>query len=452
MVADRNGRLAIILLLTCALIAASIFYITHRRPAARQERPQRERVIMWHMWTAEWKAVVDRIVERFNESQDKYEVVALSVPASAADAKFLLAVAGGSSPDIMCQWTQVIPSWAEKGILQPLDELMTPEEWEDFKKTTFPCVKKIGIYKGRLYGVTTGMNTWACYYIPQDFRDAGMDPDKFPKTLEELVEVGYKLNKFDEKGNLIHMGFLAKWWLLYVNGFGGGFYDWKNNRLNLDDPGNLRALEFLTEQRKKLGFHNVVRYESGLQTGVGGAEWPFMTGAYSIVADGQWRVQQLAKFAPKLEYRTAPIPPPVGGRPNYCHSNGNFILIPKTAKNVKGAWAFAKFWSGLDNPERAAEFATWGGWLPINSRVVNAPIYQKYIKEHPQFKTFVDLMASENVSPSSPVPFQNYLGDRIARADDLAMRGSLTPKQAIEELKKDVAQEIKRRKELRYDD
>lgn len=451
MAANRDGRLAIVLVLICVVIAPVIFHLTHR-PAVQRKYPPREKVVMWHMWTAEWKKVVDQIVERFNESQDEYELVALSVPSSAADAKFLLAVAGGSYPDIMCQWSQVIPSWAEKGLLMPLDELMSPEEWADFQKTTYPCAKKIGIYKGRLYGVTTGMNSLACYYIPQDFRDAGLDPDKFPKSLEELVAIGDKLNKFDKKGNLIHMGFMAKWWLNYVNGFGGGFYDWENNKLTLDDPGNLRALEFLTEQRKKLGFQNVVRYESGLQTGVGGAEWPFMTGSYSIVVDGQWRVQQLAKFAPKLEYRTAPIPTPAGGRPNFCHSNGNFILIPKGAKNVKGAWAFAKFWSGLEKPERAAEFATWGGWLPLNSRVVNAPIYQKYIKEHPQFKTFVDLLASENVKPSSPVPFQNFLGDRITRADDLAMRGALTPKEAIEELKRDVAQEMKRRKELRYGD
>ncbi len=448
MVANRRGRPVAAVLLVCAAGALVVYLSQRSKPQAGQ--PQREKVVMWHMWTAEWKKVVDRIVLRFNESQDKYELIALSVPSSAADAKFLLAVAGGSCPDIMCQWSQVIPSWAEKGILLPLNELMTPEEWADFKKTTFPCAKKIGIYKGKLYGVTTGMNSLACYYIPQDFRDAGLDPDRFPKSLEELVEVGHKLNKFDPHGNLIHMGFMAKWWLNYVNGFGGGFYDWKNNKLTLDDPGNLRALEFLAEQRKYLGFQNVVRYESGLQTGVGGAEWPFISGSYSIVVDGQWRVQQLAKFAPELEYRTAPIPPPVGGRPNYCHSNGNFILIPRGAKNVKGAWAFAKFWSGLERPERAAEFATWGGWLPINSRVVNSPIYQKYIREHPQFRTFVNLLASENVRPSSPVPYQNFLADRILRADDLAMRGTLTPRQAIEELKKDVAQEMKRRKELRY--
>lgn len=450
MAASRSRGFVVIALLCLLAVLVAVHFKHGLKP--EPPKPQREKVIMWHQWTAEWKAVVDRIVKRFNDSQDKYEVVALSVPSSVADTKFLLSIAGGSTPDMMCEWSQVIPSWAEKGVLRPLDDLMTPAEWADFKKTTYPCAYKIGTYRGRLYGVTTGMNAWACYYIPEDFRKAGLDPNKFPQTLEDLVAVGDKLNKFDENGNLVHIGFMAKWWAEYVNAFGGGFYDWEHNRLTLDDPGNLRALEFLAEQRKHLGFQNVVRFESGLQTGAGNADWPFITGSYSIVVDGQWRVQQLAKFAPNLEYATAPVPPPAGGNSRFGYSNGNFILIPKGAKHVKGAWEFIKFWSGLEKPDRAAEFETWGGWLPINHRVVDAPIYQEYIKEHPQFKTFVDLLSSKKVTPGSPVPFQMYLGDRITREDDRAMRGTVTPKQAIEELKSDIAQEIKRRKELHYGD
>jgi multiple sugar transport system substrate-binding protein len=47
------------------------------------------------MWTAEWKVVVERICDRFNKSQDRYEVIPLSVPGTAADSKFLLAAADG---------------------------------------------------------------------------------------------------------------------------------------------------------------------------------------------------------------------------------------------------------------------------------------------------------------------------------------------------------------------
>src|SRR5512137_1096284 len=60
-----------------------------------QKYPDRKPVRFWHMWTANWKDVVEDICKRFNESQTEYEVIPLSVPGQASDSKFLLAVAGG---------------------------------------------------------------------------------------------------------------------------------------------------------------------------------------------------------------------------------------------------------------------------------------------------------------------------------------------------------------------
>jgi multiple sugar transport system substrate-binding protein len=154
------------------------------------------------MWTAEWKAVVERIVDRFNESQVLYEVVPLSVPGTAADSKFLLSVAGGDPPDVMAQWNQVIPKWADSGLLIPLNDLMSPEEWKEIQRTTYPAALKIGMYKGNLYGVTTGLDIYACYCRLADLRDAGLDPNQFPETLEELVHWGSYCTSSRRRGTL----------------------------------------------------------------------------------------------------------------------------------------------------------------------------------------------------------------------------------------------------------
>ena len=169
---------------------------------SRREYPERRQVRFWHMWRGEWADVVQKIVDRFNESQDTYEVIALSVPGHAANSKFLLAVAGGDPPDCMAQWNNVIPKWADSELLVPLNSLMTEAEWTRFKETTYPIAKRIGIYKGNLYGVTTGLNVWACYYREDFLEEAGLDPAEFPETLEGLMEWGRKLHQFDAKGNI----------------------------------------------------------------------------------------------------------------------------------------------------------------------------------------------------------------------------------------------------------
>jgi len=429
---------------------AVVFVFALPGPTPRQY-PERVPVRFWHMWTAEWKEVVERIVERFNESQDTYEVIALSIPGTAADSKFLLSVAGGDPPDVMAQWNPVIPKWAESRLLTPLNTLMSEAEWEAFQRTAYPAVKKIGMYKGDLYGVTTGLNIWACYARLDHLREEGLSGKEFPGTLEDLLEWGRKLHRFDAEGNLTRIGFLLTWFAQYAPGFRGGFYDWDTGEVLLNSPANLRALTFMVDERRKLGFENVIRFQSGLATGVGNIDWPFISGAYAITVDGQWRVEQIAQYAPDLEYATFPIPPPKGGLEHAGWTNGNFMIIPVGAKHVHGAWEFVKFWSGLEEPERAAEFYTWGGWLPLSPAIAEAPIYREYVRKHPQFQTFLDVLPSENIQPTPPVPYQVYLWDRLTQADESAMRGTLTPQGALERLGREVAREITAREEFGYE-
>src|SRR5262249_38988028 len=185
---------------------------------------------------------------------------------------------------------------------------------------------------------------------------------------------------------------------------------------------------FLVEERKKLGLENVLRFPSAL-TSPSGVDWPFISGAYSIALDGEWRVEQLRRFAPQIEYRTIPLPPPAGGRPLSSFSVTNFLTIPKVAKEIDGAWEFIRFWTGLVQPARAAEYYPWFGWMPMSARQAQTPVYQTYLNNNPQYRTFLEVALSKNIVITPPVPYQLYLMDRITRADDLATRGTLTPEQ-----------------------
>jgi multiple sugar transport system substrate-binding protein len=233
--------------------------------------------------------------------------------------------------------------------------------------------------------------------------------------------------------------------------FGGGFYEERTGQVTLNTPPNLRALEYLARENRKLGYENVVRFTSGLAgDSSGGIDWPFISGAYSISLDGQWRVEQLAKFAPRLEYRTAPLPAPAFGRPNAGWATADMLLIPRAAREPRGAWEFIRFWAGLDQPERAAQFYIWGGWLPITDAIANAPIYRAYLERFPTFRTFIDLLPSENLEPPPPVPYQAFLSDQIGRIQDRVIRGTLAPREALVRLEAEITRERARRRELGY--
>jgi len=299
--------------------------------------------------------------------------------------------------------------------------------------------------------MSIGINMFALYYLPQQLREAGLDPDHLPNTLEGLSAWGEKLNKFDANKNLVRLGFGPTGFPTYAAIFGGGLYDWKADKMSIVTPKNLQALDYITESRKRLGFENMVRFNAGLNMNSFSGGWPFIGGAFSITVDGQWRVEQIRKYAPDLEYRTAPIPPPKGGKALAGYSGGNFMIVPRGAKEPKGAWAFIKYWSGLMDPDTAAEFYTWGGWMPLSPAVAQAPLYKAYIKKYPQFKTFVDLMPSENMEVLPPVPYQEFLSDQLTKMEDSVMRGTVSPEAGLKGLAATLDAEIKRRKELGYD-
>ncbi len=418
-------------------------------PPERRTYPQREKVVFWHMWTSNWADVIDRIVDRYNRSQERYEVVPLIITGGGAvrggsvggGLKTMIAAAGGDPPDCMGQWEMVIPAWAQRGVLTPLDTLM-PEKWPDLERRLYPAVRKIGTYKGHFYGLSTGMNTWAMYYRPSHFIEAGLDPNRFPTTLAELDKVADELYRYDEGGNIARIGFSPEWLSQWIAVFGGSLYDYQRDALTIMNPRNVKALEYIVSYNDRYGFDALLKFKTGLPSTFA-ASWPFISGAFSIAVDGQWRVEQLRQYAPELDYDTAPIPAPKGGKPLACWSNGNFMIIPAEAKNKAGAMDFMRFWSGVDDPHRAAEFYTWGGWLPITPEIAEAPVYQEYLRKYPKFRTFVEIMGSPNVQVTPPTPVQAFLNQRLGWAEDAAARGVMTPSQALEVLDGEVRRELR---------
>lgn len=432
-----------------ALIAVVVLATGHSTP---RKYPERKVVRFWHRWQGDWEKQVQKIVDRFNESQTQFEVIPVSLPSSGSDAKFILGTIGGDPPDLMSMGSGAVPNMAANGLLTPLDTLMNPDEKRRFITGSYPSIRDIGMYKGHCYATTIGADLMALYVNCQQLRDAGFDPDKFPKTLEDLEAMGLKLNKYDSQGHLTRLGFLLSDVAYLAHSFGGGFTVLPDGTLQLDTPENERALSAIVDLRKKIGFDNVLRFQAGLNDIEGAASWAFMHGDVSITYDGQWRVEELRKFKPELEYRVYPIPPPrEGGTPLGGLVGGNFMIVPISAKQKAGAWEFLKFWTGLDNPNRAAEFYNMGGWLPFSPAVAKSPTFQRWLKKDPQFQAFLDILASPNCKAPPAVANLQFLNDLITSAEDQAVRGSLTPKQALQDLQQKYAEEMAKRKELGYE-
>jgi multiple sugar transport system substrate-binding protein len=426
-------------LFIAAALALTLWLFLGYQPPRTAAFPDREIVTLWHMWTGDRAKLVHNVVDQFNRAQQRYAVRAVNV--AGGDVKTMIATAGGDPPDCLCQWDPVIPVWAQRGALTPLDQFMGPDQWLQLQQQLYPAALSMGTYKNHFYGLPISMNVWAIYYRPSHFQQAGLDPHQFPNTLEQLRTISEKLWQFDHAGRVTRIGFFPEDLLIWVPVFGGSLYDEKTDQLTLNTPRNVQTLSFLASFSHQYGFNRVQRFETGLWR-FQGAGWPFITGVYSITIDGQWRIEELDRYAPDLDYLTAPIPPPAGGNDLASWSNGNFLVIPTGARNKNGAWAFMRFWAGLDDPQRGAEFCTQGGGLPISPAIAHAPAFQNYVQRYPQFQTFLDLIASPNVKVTPPVTAQAFLYDRLRWAAEVTRRGIRTPEQALTQIAAELDREM----------
>ena len=426
----------------CGVLLALLLCCTST--PARGEAEAREEVVFWHFWGGRDRPVVEGVIRRFNESQNRYRVRGVAMPGANLDLKLFLSIAGGNPPDVMNHDDPVVADWAARGALTPLDQLGSAEEIERLEKWLYPSAARLGSYRGRLFALVNGLDIRALYFNRTALREVELDglADEGPQTLSDLDLISEAIAPAEAtvRHELNRVGFLPdprRFWAWAIV-FGGRFSDPHasdaEGRITLDCEENLAALRWMAGFSERYGADRVASFRSGDQA-LTGASFPLLADRrYTVLMDGQWRVRDLAEAAaasarrgePFDEYGVCPLPPPLGGRERAGWVNGNFFIVPRGAKQPQGAWEFMKFWAGFDGAERqAAITAAEGGWIPPSEAVVRQPEFQRFLERMPLFREFVELAASEHQTPTPALPVASfYYREVVAAASDVMYRGA----------------------------
>ena len=154
----------------------------------------KEKVTFWtsHSGKVDREAL-ELIASKFTESQDKYEVEVTIVPGSETDvAKLMTAVAAGTGPDVYLVDRFTTAQRAVAGALTDLTPFIERAGWkpqDDFLEFAI----EESTWAGKIYSLPFDTDTRGLYYRKADFREAGLDPDAPPATIEELDQVAAKL-------------------------------------------------------------------------------------------------------------------------------------------------------------------------------------------------------------------------------------------------------------------
>lgn len=447
-------RLLLFVLFAAALLvmASGLFEKTDPRqqvPADRQE------VIFWHFWGGADRDVVEEVVRRFNESQDRHFVRAIAVPGNNLDVKSYLSIVGGEPPDLINQDDPLVADSASHGAILALDELASSAEIEQLKQWLFPAARRLGQYNGRMYALCNGLDIRALYYNRALLKEHGLSP---PTTIAELDELSEKLSQRDADGRLQRVGYVPDSRRLWAWGvvFGGEFYDDQNKKVTANGRSIVAALDWMASYGQRYSANEIAAFRQGDQS-LPGKPFPLLAGRYALVMDGQWRVRDITKSQqqqrqrgePVTQFGVCPLPLPPEGRERAGWVNGNFFVVPRGAKNPQGAWEFMKFWSGFGGREaEAAQTSAAGAWIPVSQKVVDQPAFQESLTKQPLLAEFVKLAGSENQFPIPVIPGAPQFDREIRYAGGLAMSDpKQSPRELLQNATRRIQKQLDRRKE-----
>ena len=315
----------------------------------------------WEKWSGDEAAAMQAVVDQFNASQDRIFVEFLSM--SNVDRKTLVATAGGDPPDVVGLWLQNVYSFADRSALLPLDDFIrsTGQTTTEWQSRYAPVYAAMGEYRGAVWAVPSAPVTTALHWNKKLFREAGLDPERPPRTVQELDEFADRLTKRDPRtGQIVQMGFLPQepgWFAWAFPRWFGGEYLAEQQIVIGTQPGNRAAYEWSAGYTERYGLEAIRSFASGFGN-FASPQNPFLAGQLAMVLQGVWMDSFISQFAPDLEYGVAPWPAAVPGQENFTLADADMLAIPRGAKHPLEAWEFIQFVSTANRQAQRVEELT----------------------------------------------------------------------------------------------
>ncbi len=413
------------------------------------EEPNRETVIYWEKWTGSEGEAMRKVVEAFNASQTKYRVKMLTV--TAIQNKTMLATAGAVPPDVAGLFGSNVAQYVASNAVRPLDDLI---ERDGIKKEDYIPVYWEGCsMNGMTWCMPSTPASTALHYNLDHWREAGLDPNKPPKTIEELDQMVDKISVVKTEGQrktITRAGFLPAepgWWRAQFGViFGGQLWDPETAQITCDSPENIRAFAWTKTYSDKFGFQAVSDFRGGFGA-FSSPDNAFISGKVSSVLQGVWMANFIQDYTKEgqLKWAAAPFPHPAD-RPDLANSSyteQDILTIPRGAKNVEGAWAFIKFVQS----QKGMEMLCLGQGKHTPLVKVSDEFWQKH--KNPYIKLFHSLAFSKNAKAPPMLGIWPEYAAELENAFDKINRGE-DPGTALRYVKQRIQPKLDREISLRH--
>jgi sn-glycerol 3-phosphate transport system substrate-binding protein len=388
----------------------------------------------WHGMTGFLGEKTVEIVNKFNASQNEFEIKAVakgSYPETLTAG--IAAYRAKTHPQILQVFEVGTQTMLSSGAVYPVYQLMKDQEikmdWADFLSVVRSYYSK----DGNIYSMPFNSSTAILYFNRSHFKKAGLNPDKAPATYEEIEKAARAV----VGSGATKVGFTVSWpsWTLVENmhawhdqpisdmdnGFAG-----MATQLKVNGDFGVRLWELLVRWQKDGFFTYSGRGNKGDQS--------IINGEAAIGLASTALVGTLTKTA-KFEWGTGSLPR-LGGYPQ-----GNSIIGGASLWVMKGHKpaeykGVARFFEFLGRTEQQAWWHAETGYLPISNSALKALQATDHFKKNPDMWTaFAQISSGKSTRNSQGLRIGNLVAirDIIEAEMENVLSGKKTSKQGLDE-------------------
>ena len=347
--------------------------------------------------------------------------------------KVNVAYASGSYPDLIYSPIGELITWTAKGQIAPIDSYL--DEW-GARENVVENRLDMASYKDQVYGLGIRSNCRFLAYRKDLFEEAGLDPEKPPKTWEELEDYAQKLTKRDKNGVITQVGFdmfsqgneSAFQWEGFVKQNGGEICNPDTDELLINNPKAIEALQFLSELYSK----DICPPMNGNTA----AEWPFMKGYSAMANISVDHYNTLISNFPELKGKVG-FTVSTERESKGCIGGLITLAIGSESKHKDECAAFMKYLlSDEENQKRVDQI----GCPPIVKSMK-----ESYIKQNLELNSVI-LEAIEYSVTRPRTTWSSVYTTQEALMFESVLIGGVDPKEAVANLEEAVQKEIDRAK------
>lgn len=273
-----------------------------------------------------WKSLIKEFEAKNQNIKIQYDDAAIGEP---METKLNTLFAADTGPDIIGHGIISVANRVEAGHYQPITGYFS--NWEG-KDDIMESVIANGTYKGEIYGLAYSTTPFVFAYRKDMFEEAGLDPEKPPKTWDELRDYARQLT-VKEGDRITRAGFAFPMaagnfveYDVFVFGNGGKYYN-DEGMPTINTPEKGEAFEFLKSFIDEVN----IPYNSNEVN-------PFIKGNAAMTLINNVALRPMLED-PDLKDKVAiAVPPYNKGKATF--SGCNMLFMGSNCKNTDEAWKF----------------------------------------------------------------------------------------------------------------